>query len=112
MWYEQNEFKLVIVHCDASILRAWELHHSSTVLLEIRGKPNWNNLMEWCEAIFVDKCPGMEEQQDLNKLETAIGAVTEVAGRTSLSTKSWSQCESVLMAMRPLLGKLSAKWLD
>lgn len=118
IWYGENLFAMPIVDCDARLAIAFQVHHQSLALGEIRGafeiygEPNWQNLFRWCTAIYSGASAGLEKGARLGPLGKVIAAANEIAARFTENAASWDACEEVLENLRFAVGGLEPMWLE
>jgi hypothetical protein len=61
IWYRDNQFRAEVNNCDASALNKWSQHCCTVgqrdyfgVTIFLEGQIYWNNLLDWCHAIWKD----------------------------------------------------------
>ncbi|KAK3641140.1 hypothetical protein LTR56_006862 [Elasticomyces elasticus] len=121
MWYERNYFALTVMHCDADVLLRWGQHIRTTLLgslervvtsVDLRGKPNWSNLMRWCKIVCANGGVWFLEVPGNSKLAHVVKAATTMACRFRTNRRRWSECEEALEEFRLAVGRFDPRWLD
>ncbi|KAK5739144.1 hypothetical protein LTR17_005445 [Elasticomyces elasticus] len=119
IYYEGNTFTHDIQDCNADLMLKWirycfslGIYDANSIML-INGRPNWTNLMRWCEALCEGKggisleCPGEKAQ-----MESVMEAANEIAVHFCRMDKAWQECKPVLEALRRTVGTFEPEWLE
>ncbi|KAK4958804.1 hypothetical protein LTR10_003601 [Elasticomyces elasticus] len=119
IYYDGNTFTHDIQDCNADLMLRWiqycfsvGIYNANSIML-INGRPNWTNLMRWCEALCEGKggisleCPGEKEQ-----MESVMEAANEIAVHFCRMDKAWQECKPVLEALRRTVGTFEPEWLE
>lgn len=126
MWYSQNDFAIIILDCDATILSRWLKHMStlpdsfeSSLAIIPRGRYDWNNLLQWCKMVHAGEIEepfsAEEEETHLTNgiVDDRYDAIISHATKMAYESRglSWQRCWRALEAFRKT--KLSdSRWSE
>ncbi|KAK5719315.1 hypothetical protein LTR15_007838 [Elasticomyces elasticus] len=121
MWYERNKFSFTIMHCDGGLFYRFEQLIWATSLVDncavdsfttFKGKPNWDNLRDWCRTACTSGAWIPVEQSGRSKVQTVTTAALSIARDHYTAYIPWSECETTLEHFRFAVGRFDPRWLN
>ncbi|KAK3710462.1 hypothetical protein LTR37_010305 [Vermiconidia calcicola] len=124
IWFLENEFEILLIDCDASLLRAFrklEAHAISVssqkakLKITLRGL-KWANLVSWCCDIFHDPAYtnwcGMQPARNTMYAAVAVVSAAHQITRNACQQSSWEEVKAQLDALHMVAGKVDKEWLS
>lgn len=125
LWYCKNQFEMDVLDCDATLvtkwcrLDSWQLKVSwrrPDLNIRLLGRPNWNNLMSWCQGVQKRGSPILRQWPldgalSADNQHAIVAPALEMCERSWKRRESWEVCSQSLESLRRTAVAIDRRWL-
>jgi len=79
------------------------------------GQPNWDNLMEWCQAVQQHKVPLVDASalsEDCLPIYLVVATAHEISEASGCRIEAWLVCLQTLGSLRRVAAGIDRRWSE